>query len=69
MRTPQVGVTRLEVLQYLKDYQRRYGKTPTQETVAEGLGITNQTVSHHIAALAAEGLVLKTGRVPSLNTP
>ena len=47
----------LAILQFIRDYRRSRGYSPTMQEVADELGITKVTVFEHIGKLADKGLI------------
>jgi repressor LexA len=48
-----------EILTYIRDYQSRYGYSPTLQEIGDYLGINKVTVFEHLAGLQKRGLVRK----------
>jgi repressor LexA len=47
----------LAILQFLRDYRRSRGYSPTMQEVADELGITKVTVFEHVGKLVDKGLI------------
>ena len=45
----------LEVLQYVQDYQRRHGYSPTMRELADRFGVSKVTIFEHLDALERKG--------------
>lgn len=53
-----------ETLEFIKDYIKKYGYSPTLSEIAKGLGLRSlATVHEHIEALVKRGVVRKLSRV------
>lgn len=52
-----------EVLKTIRKLQRSQRRAPTQQRIAEVLGVKKHTVSEHITNLALKGALDKFGRV------
>lgn len=66
--TKQVQLTarQTEVVQTIRTLQRSLRRAPTQQRIAEALGIKKNTVSEHVTRLAMKGAVDKYGKVNRL---
>lgn len=47
----------LQVLQFIRDFQRRHGYSPTMQEIGDHLGLTKVTAFEHVGALERKGLV------------
>lgn len=63
--TKQVQLTQrqTEIVQTIRTMQRSLRRAPTQQRIADALGIKKNTVSEHITRLAEKGAVDKYGRL------
>ena len=52
---------RAKILRCLGDYLDEHGRSPKQEELAALVGIAPRTLRKHLAALVAEGRVVKRG--------
>jgi|SRR5215470_2778385 len=55
-RTPRTP-RQAEILTYVRDYQERFGYSPTLQEIGDYLGISKVTVFEHLTALEKRGLV------------
>jgi repressor LexA len=49
----------LQIMQYIQDYRREHGTSPTLEEIGQSLGIHRVTVHQHVGALVKKGAVQK----------
>src|SRR5436189_4697665 len=47
----------LRILTLIRDYQRKYGYSPTMQELADTLGVTKVTVFEHVSGLEKKGLL------------
>jgi repressor LexA len=47
----------LAILQFIRDYRRSHGYSPTMQEIADELGITKVTVFEHVGTLVGKGLL------------
>ncbi len=46
---------KIDVLAYIRWYTEKLGEAPTQDEMAEALGVTKPAIRRHLRKLAAEG--------------
>ena len=47
----------LQVLQFVRDFRRRFGYSPTMQEIGDQLGLTRVTVFEHVRALERKGAI------------
>jgi repressor LexA len=52
----------LQVLQFIRDYRKRSGYSPTMQEIGDQLGLTKVTVFEHAEALERKGLLTREGK-------
>jgi repressor LexA len=53
-----------KILQFVQEFGRREGYSPSYREIADELGLAVSTVSYHISLLKQEGLLRREGRQP-----
>jgi repressor LexA len=62
MPLPPLTKRQREILDFLKDYVRLHGISPTLEEIAQSLGVNRVTVFGHVAELQRKGVLTKVAR-------
>jgi repressor LexA len=52
----------LQVLQFIRDFRKRSGYSPTMQEIGDRLGLTKVTVFEHVEALERKGLLSRGGK-------
>lgn len=55
---------RRKILQFVQEFVRREGYSPSYREIAEELGLAVSTVSYHVSVLKQEGLLRRETRQP-----
>lgn len=49
----------LEILQFIRDFRKRHGYSPTMKEIGQHLGLTKVTVFEHVEAVEKKGLLIR----------
>jgi len=49
----------LEILQFIRDFRKRHGYSPTMKEIGRHLGLTKVTVFEHVEAVEKKGLLIR----------
>ena len=52
-----------DICRFIIEYKNKYGYSPTQEEIAEGISISRSTLREHIDRMIKKGRITKTGNV------
>lgn len=58
-KTVRLTPRQLEILTFIRDFQRKRGYSPTMQELGDALGVSKVTIFEHLEALAAKGLIAR----------